>query len=507
MPKDSHRGRILTLFGQYLRFPLWPWTVVALMTMVAGNAGLRPPIRFLSPNLTAMLTLHIMLVYFIIFTVSSAGRRDQARASGIAALVRAHKATVFAGLITVIIFVLMLSGEWFSRFPLLQYIELAAMMTSVPFAVAVAYRLYQFSFMDAFVREVLSGIILVTAFVLALTVTQSVAWMTACAIGLAFLKPPVTRWVERSLMGRSESVEEQEERIGTAIRALTRLDEFPARVSEILASELQAQWVEIDSNIKPGAVHRFEIPGSGLWLSLGPRLVARQYMSREVRIARAAALQLAAHHHQLTRHAMREVTARAQVRALQAQINPHFLFNTLNVLASLIHSDPPKAERVTEQLADIFRYALESTRVEWVTLDDELRFLESYLEIEKARFEERLLYALDVAPSIRSIKVPAMVLQPLVENAIKHGIAPNVRGGHVRVAGQIERDNLLIVVEDTGLGQRSSSRNSGTGVGLANVRERLQHIYGVAAGLKLEPISPAGMRVTLTLPQPVGVSS
>src|SRR5207237_9656380 len=103
-----------------------------------------------------------------------------------------------------------------------------------------------------------------------------------------------------------------------------------------------------------------EIPGSGLWLSVGPRIGGRHYMSRQLRIARAAVLQLAAHHHQLSQHELREVTARAQMRALQAQINPHFLFNTLNVLANLIHSNPGKAEHVTEELADIFRYALES---------------------------------------------------------------------------------------------------------------------------------------------------
>src|SRR5205085_1498556 len=141
--------------------------------------------------------------------------------------------------------------------------------------------------------------------------------------------------------------------------------EFSARVAEILANELEAEWVRIDSTPATDAVHRFEIVGSGFWLSAGPRIGGRQYMSRELRIGRAAALELAAHHHYLTQHEMRELTARAQIRALQAQINPHFLFNTLNVLANLIHSNPAKAERVTEELAEIFRYALESTRMEW----------------------------------------------------------------------------------------------------------------------------------------------
>ena len=308
-------------------------------------------------------------------------------------------------------------------------------------------------------------------------------------------------------MGFDESVDEQEERIGTAIRALTRLDEFGARVSEILAHELDAQWVEINPEPRLDAVHRFEIAGSGLSLSLGPRLGGRQYMSRQLRIARTAALQLAAHHHQLAQHEMRELTARAQMRALQAQINPHFLFNTLNVLANLIHTNPEKAELVTEELADIFRYALESTRVEWVRLDDELRFLESYLEIEKTRFEERLVYSFDVDAAIRSLKIPPMILQPLVENAIKHGIGPKVEGGEVRISARIESDRVVMAVEDTGMGHQSVSRHRGTGVGLTNVRERLQHLYGNRGSLKLEEMSPSGTRAVLILPQFVGVPS
>jgi hypothetical protein len=448
-----------------------------------------------------------MFPYFIILTVVSVSYRRRVCAAQGTPVARAQKATTIAGALAVGTFVLMLSGYWRVPIPFLGWIGMAAMLTTVPFTISVAYRLFQFPFMDAFIREVISGLMILAAFVAALTVGRSVIWLASSAMLLAFSKAPLTRWVERRFLGYQESAEQQEERMGNAIRGLTKLDEFGARVSEILADEVEAQWVQISSTPRDDAAHRFEIAGSGLQLAVGQRIGGRQYMSRQLRVIRSATLQLAAHHHQLARHEMRELTARAQMRALQAQINPHFLFNTLSVLASLIHSNPAKAERVTEQLADIFRYALESTRVEWVSLDDELKFLESYLEIEKARFDDRLVYAFDVDDNIRSSRIPPMILQPLVENAVKHGIAPKVEGGEVRVSGRLEGDRVSIVVEDTGAGRQNLSRYRGAGIGLTNVRERLRHLYGDAGSLRLEDLHPTGTRAILVLPQSVGVPS
>jgi LytS/YehU family sensor histidine kinase len=223
-------------------------------------------------------------------------------------------------------------------------------------------------------------------------------------------------------------------------------------------------------------------------------------MSRELRIARTTALQFAAQHHLLRQQELGELTQRAQMGALKAQINPHFLFNTLNVLSNLIHTDAGKAERVTEELADIFRYALDSTRLEWVKLEDELGFLGSYLGIEKARFDERLEFSIDVDSSIRSAKIPPMILQPLVENAIKHGIGPKVEGGAVWIRGSAAANRLVLIVEDSGAGLNGSGRHSGAGIGLKNIRERLEHIFGSSAEFKLEHRKPEGTRAVLTLP-------
>lgn len=177
------------------------------------------------------------------------------------------------------------------------------------------------------------------------------------------------------------------------------------------------------------------------------------------------------------------------------------------MLANLIHTNPDKAERITEELAEIFRYALESTRRDWVTLDDELEFLASYLEIEKARFDERLTYSFDVAPAIRSFHIPPMILQPLVENAVKHGITAKVEGGNVTISAHQEEDRLMLAIEDTGAGHQTASRQGGTGIGLANVRERLEHVYRGSASLRLSAGPQQGTRVELILPQLVGVPS
>src|SRR5262245_9058374 len=506
IPTDgSKSARLLQRLGRTLRYVLWPLTGVAVVAMVAADTDL--PLPFLSGDLAGWVILHVMLFYFLIFMVATVARRAPTGSSGVRERMRAYKATVIAAVVGVTVFVLMLSGYWHLRVPFLQYIGLAAMLTSVPFSIASAYKLYQYPFMDAFIREVLSGVILLTIFATALSASNSVLWITFCAVVLVYSKALLTRWVERTFLGYVESVEEQEERIGTAIRGLTQIDEFGARVSEILAKELEAEWVEIAPNPRPDTVNEFSIPGSGLLLALGPRIGGRRFMSRQLRTARTAALQLAAHHHQLHQQKLQELTARAEIRALRAQINPHFLFNTLNVLANLIHSNPEKAERVTEELAGIFRYALESTRVEWVTLNEELEFLESYLAIEKARFEERLSYSFDVDAHTRSLKIPPMILQPLVENAIKHGIAPEVNGGSMKISRRVMSDSFLIAIEDTGAGRGNGSRHPGTGIGLKNVRERLLQVYGDAAMLKLEDIDSGGTRATLTLPQPVGVHS
>ena len=200
----------------------------------------------------------------------------------------------------------------------------------------------------------------------------------------------------------------------------------------------------------------------------------------------------------------------AELRALRAQINPHFLFNSLNTIASLVASDPEKAEKITVRLAGIFRYVLLHADRPFSSLDEEMIFLRTYLDIEQIRFGERLFVEFDLEPTIAHTAVPSLILQPLVENAIKYGIAPRIGRSRILVQSKRRGGSILISVEDDGigiLGKRDqaggsfpSGNRSGAGVGLQNIRERLQTMYGGGAGLTLVHVPGGGSRATLEIP-------
>jgi sensor histidine kinase YesM len=173
----------------------------------------------------------------------------------------------------------------------------------------------------------------------------------------------------------------------------------------------------------------------------------------------------------------------AELAALQARINPHFLFNTLNSIAALIGDDPTRAEQLVGQLSSLLRYALQSNRRGVVTVADELAIVRGYLEIEQVRLGDRLRYEIDVDPALDAAELPVLLLQPLVENAIRHGIAPNVAGGRVSVRGRREADAAVFTIEDDGDGR--GHQTSGTGEGLSNVRQRLEALYGDRAAVTL----------------------
>jgi two-component system, LytTR family, sensor kinase len=190
--------------------------------------------------------------------------------------------------------------------------------------------------------------------------------------------------------------------------------------------------------------------------------------------------------------------SQARLRALQMQVHPHFLFNTLNTISMLIRtSNAQRALTVLAELGDLMRQMLDDDTGHEVPLREELRFLEGYLGIERARFSDRLRVTVTVAPEALDAHVPRFVLQPVVENAIRHGIAKRAASGLLTIACAREGQSLALTVYDDGPGPAVDSSD---GVGLANTRERLRHLYGEGATFSLAKATNGGAMARITLP-------
>jgi two-component system LytT family sensor kinase len=192
--------------------------------------------------------------------------------------------------------------------------------------------------------------------------------------------------------------------------------------------------------------------------------------------------------------------AEAQLDALRMQLHPHFLFNTINAISVLMRKgESTSAIRMLTGLGDLLRRSLASTRVEFVPLDEELEFIGRYLDIETTRFPDRLRVTLEIEPAARRARVPCLILQPIVENAIEHGIAPKISGGRITITARVEGGKLLLVVRDDGVGLSDELTPRGHGVGLSHVRKRLAQLYPDRHRFALEPAEP-GTVATVELP-------
>ena len=191
--------------------------------------------------------------------------------------------------------------------------------------------------------------------------------------------------------------------------------------------------------------------------------------------------------------------ASARLQTLRLQLNPHFLFNALNSIASLVPSDAAKADTAIAALSSFLRASLSVTRGEETTLENELRLVDAFLEIEVLRFEW-LTVDLDVPDALRSACVPSFVLQLLVENAIRHGLAPRRAAGRVLIAARLDGDRLSLCVSDDGVGFGARSGDSSLGIGLQNVRARLAQLHGADGTLTIEPSRPHGTVATIHIP-------
>jgi len=209
--------------------------------------------------------------------------------------------------------------------------------------------------------------------------------------------------------------------------------------------------------------------------------------------------------------------AKARLNALQAQLQPHFLFNTLNAIATLLRRDPRAAEDTLTSLSELLRLTLNRSGRQEMTLREELEFLQRYVEIQQTRFGDRLRFEPDVEPSALDCLVPTLLLQPVVENAIRHGLEPLDRGGLVRVTARGQDGMLVVIVEDDGVGLANVAASSheaageaadtptpqdkpGSGIGLLNLRARLEALYGARQKLVLASRPEGGVAVRIEIP-------
>jgi two-component system, LytTR family, sensor kinase len=256
-----------------------------------------------------------------------------------------------------------------------------------------------------------------------------------------------------------------------------------------IASELHPSWVVWVPSYTDIPVHFWLLWGAVLYGWSFLYFGINDWISLQAERRRAAAAEVSAQG--------------ARLRALQSQLQPHFLFNTLNSISSLIlDGRSSTAVSMIGQLGELLRLSLQTSDTPQIPLAQELFFLNCYLEIEKTRFGDRLKCRVDVAPEASVALVPTLLLQPLVENAVRHGILPLARGGTVSVTARVEDDRLKIKIEDDGQGlkARSSAESRSSGIGLANVARRLEELFGNQAVLAVGVGHAGGVVIDLELP-------
>jgi two-component sensor histidine kinase len=360
----------------------------------------------------------------------------------------------------------------------------------------------------------------------------SLPWICALALTPLWMTGP---WIFRRLeqlvdqvwLRRRYSPADAERRFVRDIQACATQDELRQRaarsLSEIFQAPAKVQFGPADVEYESGgAVAELEHDGSCMgWLILAARHSSIPYMSDDRRLLQSLARTLSfvlenvrfreqRRQQEDREQELRWLASRAELKALRAQINPHFLFNALNAIAGLIHEQPAMADETIEQLAQVFRYTLRTSEKEWVRLDEELDFVASYLRVEQARFGRRLRVVLETDPAAAAIPIPAMCIQPLVENAIRHGVSAVEGTGTVTLRSLMSGEALTVEVFDNGPGfpsefaeNLSGDGNMPAGHGLRNVIERLRGYYGQTAGLQWQS-EPGNTRVCLTIPYNAG---
>jgi signal transduction histidine kinase len=194
---------------------------------------------------------------------------------------------------------------------------------------------------------------------------------------------------------------------------------------------------------------------------------------------------------------LRQAALKSELAAIKAQLNPHFLYNVFNTINASIPAENEKTRHMIAQLSDLFRYQLKATKEDFVSLEDELEFVTNYLELEKARFKERLQIEINIEQNLLQEKIPPMLLQPIVENAIKHGLSSLIEGGKISITIRKENEKLHFEIADTGIGVRDKTSLLNKGIGLTNTQLRLEKIYN--STLEFLDNDPKGLKIKFSI--------
>jgi two-component system LytT family sensor kinase len=433
-------------------------------------------------------------------------------------------------------------------------VEIVGHHASLPLALAILYQDFPFALADLFLKRALTLVALIGAALLGVAAIGTihtpelpirdprdvgilVTMWVATALFYPTLRDRVAWFVDSVLLSRPDYVKLRAD-VADGVRHQENIDAMLDELCLALAPALSARFVRWSERPAPlpatgeaatatgSSAAVVEIPVaeaphyalevSGLFG--GRRLLSDDHAALQAIASlvgrRIDAIRIARERYtrELREQEIGKLATEAELRALRAQINPHFLFNALTTIGYLIQTAPPRALTTLMRLTALLRSVLRSEG-EFTTLGREVELVEAYLDIERARFEERLRVLIDVPDALRNLPVPPLVLQPVIENAVKHGIAPLVRGGDLSVAATLEPGGdsrvLVLVVRDTGVGAGPVELHAGraAGVGLSNVEQRLACQYGQAASLSIESEPGAGTTVTIRIPADFGVSA
>lgn len=427
-------------------------------------------------------------------------------------------------------------------------VELVAHQSSLPLALAILLQDYRFAFADLFLKRALSLLLLASlAFGLYVTVAvpllawhethdrndvQAAVIVLALWMATALAYPQLHKfavWLVDKIILRRANYEKLQTEIAHEIEKSgdikSVLDEICGKLKVALTAK-EASWKEIAESETALPSVNFTTNNAEIFvptaetpfyeIRLRDFSGGRNLLSDEIQMLEAVALLAARqidnlrvsnerYERKIQAQEFSKLATEAQLRALRAQINPHFLFNALTTIGYLIQTAPDKAFSTLMKLTQLLRGILRQGG-EFSTLGEELKLIENYLEIEKTRFEERLQVKFDVPRDLRKIRLPALILQPLVENAIKHGISKAKSGGEVRIAAKLEKENdavfLKLSVFDSGAGvsERELLETRESGLGLNNIEQRLRSYYGKTSNLKIESRKGKGTTAEIKFP-------